>query len=341
MNINIKEKLDSKTNMSYSSFVKMASEIEKGRTDYLVDDIVNNLRLEDCNFRFIPNGKKNNKTMPATDLATNQLSVKLGVPANYVNKCRASGLLSLGDDNINQWMERIRENGGRKANMLIRTYNGTVDAALSDRYAIFDSPEILDVINDIVNPDDYRVVGSYISDERMHLRMVSHNPLSVPGEDLFPGIFIDSSDVGRTACSVSFFIFKQVCTNGLCVKKLGGELYHQRHIGIRKSEMVSEMKRNLKILPAVIANAESAILNAAATKVDLTDETVFQAWIADLKKQAQVSEEVAANILNMAKEKYSLNVWGIVNGLTEVAQQFELDDRVRLETVAGDILVKH
>ena len=43
--------------------------------------------------------------------------------------------------------------------------------------------------------------------------------LPIDGEDLFAGITLDSSDVGRSGLYVRFFIYKQVCTNGLIIPK--------------------------------------------------------------------------------------------------------------------------
>ena len=39
------------------------------------------------------------------------------------------------------------------------------------------------------------------------------------------------------------------------------------------------------------------------------------------------------------KPKYEDNIWGLINSITEVAQDFTLERRLELERIAGNLLV--
>ena len=226
----IKEKLE-KANVRFKDFFDKAADIEADRRDFYVEDVAKNMWMADdgtLSFVYDTVHGQETENMEATGWALSQLSMKLGMPSGYAEKCIQKGHADLAAENVNTWITDQNGNKRKKTtDWLVRSYQDKIDGVLSSSYTAFDSTKILSVIEKAINVDDYHVVGSYISDERMHLRLIRDELLDVDGEDLYPGIFIDSSDVGRTALNVSFGIWKKVCTNGLCINKVGGQLYHQ------------------------------------------------------------------------------------------------------------------
>ena len=61
--------------------------------------------------------------------------------------------------------------------------------------------------------------------------------------------------------------------------------------------------------------------------------------IEKMKKEVSISEKASKTILEVAKEKYGSTKYGFINGITEVAQDYELDTRNQLEEYAGKILI--
>ena len=172
----------------------------------------------------------------------------------------------------------------------------------------------------------------------MHLRLIRDDLLDVDDEDLYPGIFIDSSDVGRTALHVSFGIWKKICTNGLCISKVGGVLYHQRHMGITPIEVETEFARRIKMVPELITRSENIIKTARNDKLNLNDDKVFEKMMNDIRRLSKLSENDAKRVIDLAKMRYGMTRWGVVNSMTEIAQNFELDERIRIENAAGRLI---
>lgn len=338
----IKEKL-SKDNVRFDDIMTKATEIELERQDFYVKDVATNLWMDesDGSLSFCydtPEGQET-ENMKASSWALSQLSIKLGMPSGYAEKCIERGHADLAAENVNTWL--TEQNGSKRkksTDYLIRSYKEGIDGILSSSYTAFDTTKILDVIRKTINVDDYHVVGSYVSNERMHLRLIRDELLNVDGEDLYPGIFIDSSDVGRTALHVSFGIWKKVCTNGLCISKAGGILYHQKHMGITPIDVETELVARVKTIPELIARSETIIKGAASEKIDLRDEKVFEKMVNDIRRLSKVSEEDAKKVLELSKVRYGQTRWGIVNAMTEIAQNFELDERIRIENAAGRLI---
>ena len=88
----------------------------------------------------------------------------------------------------------------------------------------------------------------------------------------------------------------------------------------------------------MISRSERIIKTAAADKINLKDEKVFEKMVNDIRRLSKVSEDDAKKVLELSKERYGTTRWGIVNAMTEVAQQFELDERIRIENAAGRLI---
>lgn len=338
----IKEKL-SKDSVRFDDVKNKAAEIESMRADYYVKDVSKNLWMDssDGTLSFCHETHLGLETenLPASGWALSQLSVKIGMPCGYAEKCIERGHPDLAAENVNTWL--TEQNGSKRkksTDYLIRTYDDRIDGILSSGYTAFDTTKILGTLEKTISVKDYHVVGSYVSNERMHLRLIRDELLDVDDEDLYPGIFIDSSDVGRTALHVSFGIWKKVCTNGLCISKVGGVLYHQRHMGITPIEVETELVNRVKMIPELIARSENIIKSARGEKLNLNDEKVFDKLVNDIRRLSRMSEDDAKKVIDLAKVRYGMTRWGVVNSMTEIAQEFELDDRIRIENAAGRLI---
>ena len=275
--------------------------------------------------------------MGMTRYAMSQLCNKLGVPIRYLEKCFDAGQIDLASDNVNAWLSDYNKN------LFIREYNGKIRGILSDRYMTLDTPDIMDVISDVVDSSNYSTKGYFLSPERFHARLVQDTMMNIDGEDLFAGIQIDSSDVGRSTLLVRFMIFKQVCTNGLCISKGSGVLFEQRHIGISIDEFRSEFKESMSRIPVLMDSAKFFIEEARSPddkyNVSRFSESQMKDFVDRMKLRTRLSDESVAKVINMMQEKYSPTRWGLINSITEVAQDFTLERRVELEKIAGEMLL--
>ena len=321
------------------SLITKANDIWDNSEDFTVE------KANNTNVRFNDNAGITFQTAdgvihnsPISRFALSQLGVKIGVPARYLEKCVASGRINLAQDNVNSWLEDYNKD------IFFRTYKGNIRGVLSSKYSVCDSHEILQVIDDAVDLSTYKIKGQYLSPERLHVRLVSKEMLPIEGEDLFAGLFIDSSDVGRSILTVQFGIYKQVCTNGLVVSKAGGVLFKQKHIGISTDEFHEGLIKSLANIDLLTENAIEWV-NFAKTKnvygynVKSLSKEEMDEFVARIKAEVSLPEESAIKVVNLMQTKYDTSRWGFINGITEVAQDFTLDRRIELERYAGNLLI--
>lgn len=278
-------------------------------------------------------GERHNLSL--TPFSLGQLCVKMGVPSRYVKKCLESGYGDLAGDNLNAWIDDYGKN------LFIRQYDNSVRGILSDRYAVMDAPDVCEVITDCFD-SGYNLRGTYISPERFHIRLIQNDMMKVKGEDLFAGICIDSSDVGRSVLCVQFLVWKQVCTNGLMLPKSEGVLFTQRHMGLTQKEFRNELTDNLKRIPELVKSTKESILNLRDTS-DLVSYSMWEeekqnAFVNRIRSLTRMNDDDIMSAVSVMENTYVVNVWGFVNALTQVAQKYTLERRLEIEKFAGSLL---
>ena len=64
----------------------------------------------------------------------------------------------------------------------------------------------------------------------------------------------------------------------------------------------------------------------------------IEALLEEIKDRTKLSDESAMEVIDLMKIKYTNTRWGMINGITEVAQKYTLEKRIELETIAGNML---
>lgn len=268
-----------------------------------------------------------------TPYSFSQLCTRLGIPIRYMEKCKEVGHSELIAYNINEWLRM------KNKNLLVRKYKEDIRGIVSQKYSVLDTPDILEVLQPHMLMTNAKVVGYYLSPERFHMRAILAQMSS--DEDIFAGFQVDSSDVGRSTLSVTFFVWKQVCSNGLMIAQDEGQLFKQRHINISKEDFVDGLQRGMEIIPEVLPLVAKQI-NYAKSKAmpyEFVTEKGVQDFIEDMKNHIQLSESDSHKVIELMKSKYGDTRWSLINSLTELAQEYTLEKRLDVERYAGNLLL--
>lgn len=322
-----------------------AHEIQEHCFDFDVKEVSGkNFRFcpETAMLKYQPDNSDEARVKEFTTHSMSQLCTKIGVPNRYIDKCIKAGNIQLAAENMNSWIDEY----GRS--LFIREYGERVRAVLSDRYMVLDAPVILETLTDLVNPDDFTIRGFFLNEERFHARIVMNEMLQISGEDLFAGIQVDSSDVGRSIINIQFLIFKQVCTNGLIVSHADYELFKKRHLGNSQVDFQLDFQEAFTKLPELIDSVPRLVSNA--NKFDNSYD-MSELVIEDkerkptkverlLKDRYRFSQKEVETVLTVMKRgDYPVSQWGFINSLTDAAKQFTLERRLEIEKVAGQLLM--
>lgn len=308
--------------IGFSQLDKRAKEIQSQCSDRYTHSSILSVSPEDL--RLLTDGK-NGKQLTRHSLA--QLCTKAGIPMKYMDKCIENRKLGLVAENVNQWL------GDMNKELMLRDYAGRVRGIMSNKYSPLDTPEILNGIKSALD-DEYMVKSFLLNEERFHARLLSGEKIPVPKEDLFVGIEVDSSDVGKSMLRVQFMVYKQICTNGLKVNLGDSILFQQKHIGISVDKFQDELVANLEHIP-MLTKEVAKLIKDSSTKLSKAD---IDKYIEKLMEEAKMGKDNAEKVIAIANAKYGMTKWGVINSITELAQQFTLDRRLELESFAGKIL---
>ena len=272
-------------------------------------------------------------------------SGRIGVPYQYMKKCIDSEnpeIRGLFETNVNTWMEDYQKGAVLR---LYTTPEGvrTVRGVLTPSYTVFDSNDVLKVVLETMNSAKYKehrfeVKGYELNESGMQLRVVQPDMLDIDGEDIFAGFIIHSGDVGNRKLSVRFFLWKQVCTNGLVVARAMGNMLQKRHRGSCEGEFIDSITEVMDMLPDFIENAKAII---AENKGKELSADKLRHMLDNFAKAVKITDEEKEKIRVLTRDTYGLSRWGFINALTDFAQdeRFDVDARTDIEVYAGNLLV--
>jgi hypothetical protein len=253
------------------------------------------------------------------------------VPAGYLSRCPSP----LAAEHLNHWLSQPDREGQR---VLIRTRKDggcrlpTVRAVLAERYAPVDHAPLLSALRDLASQYDLGVQSWSLDNEQLILRLLvrGDHPASLD-DPLRLGLQVSNSEVGLGKVSISAFITRLVCTNGLVIRvaDLGG--IHRRHVG-RAGESLEPVIR--AGIPEVLKEAEQAALRL----VRLREQPAPQPMEAFLKRTAKEAELPESLVPRLAELLEGETLYDVINVFTRAAQSFPVAERVRIETAMSRFL---
>lgn len=183
---------------SLEEYIEKAEEMTLNWTDWrLVEEarcplsITDDMKVEYQD----PFGERHDSDI--SEYAFTQLCGKVGVPASYISKCFDKGMGELAVHNFNEWSSKIEG----EQDLLVREYEGSVRAVLSDRYNVFNTASVMKNVKQALDAPQY--AGRYelnqifLNPDKLHMRFVDFNsPLKIGNREYTPGFTISSSDVG-------------------------------------------------------------------------------------------------------------------------------------------------
>lgn len=254
-------------------------------------------------------------------IAQQSISNRLGIPIHYLRKCPAE----VQQYNLNFW---IRQERNEK--LFIRFDDNKVRAVFTPRYIPTDNIEVLNKLLTLGYNPDTKVQG-YIDSEFMMVNIPDdRETFSVAGDKMTPGISVSNSEVGLASLSLSSFILRLVCTNGLITKEAISASY--RHIS---SKILGEF-------PAVVNNISEG-LGKQKRQLRLTMESKVEnpeATIQSFNRQFDFGKEEKEAVEWALPLEIGFTMFHIVNIYTKAAQfeNLSAESRFKLQKVGGTIM---
>jgi hypothetical protein len=288
---------------------------------------VDGVGMLQCNFL---DGISNIGTL--TPHAMNQWATLLGINPAYLAKCPAW----LQSTNITHWkQERTAQSQQPKSRVidkyLVRTYDGTVRAMLSDGYEPVDNTTILDMLHDAIYGIEYKLVRPVLTPDEMVLKVTvadtQHGNYAI-------GVALHNGEIGNRALKVLPFIQRHSCTNSIVFEQ--GGFTHQ-HRWTSAAYLRASVQENIGSVLSLAAERVEAMVEAEAVEIPSVISVLEK-----LTREFKIRPVFLPHMIHGTEGK---NTHGaVINGLTYAAHatpNATVDEAVQLETLAGAYLMRN
>ncbi len=278
--------------------------------------------VKDIGFESLKSVMIRDRCHPIRDTAQRGLATRLKIPLEYLKKCPED----VQAYNLNHWIEQERN-----SELFLRFDGPELRAVFTTRYKPFDNLDVLLKLDGLgfgMNTE----VQCHLDRNFMLLSIPDKTQEFVlRGNDVMrPGVSISNSEVGLASLSVSAYILRLLCTNGLVGKTEISTSY--RHVSEKIMDefprVMGEVRQQLIWhRQQLVMSLESHVKEPKKTLQALNRQFLLQKGEVEAVDWAWIYE-------------YGESMYHIVNTYTKAAQHRGLaaDSAFRLQRVAGTIL---
>jgi len=328
-------------NLNLPALINQVEKEEQSKKDYLVDTRTMLVGTENSeSYITIPTGRSR-QSFRMNDTARQQLASRLNVPLPFAERLRNEEP-ALYDRTLNTLLHRKDEQ------RLVRTSGGdSCRALLSKKYRVMDNDEFLKTVLPIlsINPN-LNVQEAFLSDIHLQLSItLEESDRHVrPGDAVKYGVVLLNSEVGLGSLSLSSFIFRLVCRNGLVVPEREGSL-RRIHLGRAMADVNDNYNKSIwreyssavkELLTGKRFEEIIASMRSAAARPIVKDA---EAVVEEIGKKFNLSKEEQALVQAQYEANADRSVWGLVNSVTEAAKEATtIQRRNELQIIGGKLL---
>lgn len=254
-------------------------------------------------------------------VAQRSISWRLGIPFNYLSKCPPE----LQAEQMNHWIK-----SEKREQLFVRFDDQEVRAIFTPRYKPVDNFEVLARLDEMGYAPETKVQCHHDAEFMLLSIPDGKRSFKINGDKMTPGISISNSEVGLASLSISAFILRLVCTNGMVAKTEISASY--RHVSTkiltelpqvfeRVADGLGKQKDRLKL------SLESSVADPLMT-------------IGNFNRQFALGEREKEAVAWSWPQEAGESMFAIVNTYTRAAAMEGLpaESSFRLQRVGGEVL---
>jgi hypothetical protein len=254
-------------------------------------------------------------------VAQRSIAWRLGIPYNYLARCPQE----LQTEQMNHWIRHEK-----RAQLFLRFDGMDVRAVFTPRYIPVDNFEVIARLDEMGYTPDTKVQCS-LDGEFMLLSIPdSKRNFKINGDRMSPGISISNSEIGLASLSVSAFLLRLVCTNGLCAKTEISASY--RHVS---TKILTELPRVFEKVADGLGKQKDRLKLSLESPVPDPLATIER-----FNRQFALGEREKEAVAWAWPQEAGETMFNVVNAYTRAAAMEGLpaESSFRLQRVGGEVL---
>jgi hypothetical protein len=257
-------------------------------------------------------------------VAQRSISNRLGIPYNYLKKCPQE----IQADNLNYWIKH------EKNSELFFRFDGEnksdVRAIFTTKYVPVDNFEALYRLDSLGYKPETPVQCS-LDPEFMNLSIPDGaKSFDIDGDKFTPGISISNSEVGLASLSISAFVLRLICTNGLISKTQESSSY--RHVSTKILEKFPDVLEKVSL---ELGNKKAQFKLSMDSPVDNPEGTIMS-----FNRQFQLNKIEQEAVDWGYYQDVGETMFHVINAYTKASQYQGLnaESSYKLQKTGGNIL---
>lgn len=254
-------------------------------------------------------------------VAQRSISNRLGIPYQYLKKCPQD----IQAANLSYWLTHEKN-----TQLLFRFDGDDVRAIFTPRYVPVDNFEALERLDSMGYKPETKVQCSL--DEEFMSLSIPDGPRSfdIDGDKFIPGISISNSEVGLASLSISAYILRLICTNGLI--STSGVSASYRHVS---NKILEEFPNVLEKVSAELGNKKDLFRISMDSPVDNPESSMVS-----FNRQFQLNKIEQESVAWGWAHDVGESMFHIIQAYTKGAQNKDLsaESSFKLQRTGGNIL---
>jgi hypothetical protein len=291
-----------------------------------VDDLSRNcfdrfVEVPDISFENLDSVQIGGNTHPLKSIAQRSIAWRLGIPFHYLQKCPPE-IQAL---NMNYWIEHEKND-----QLFFRFDSRDVRAIFTPKYKPVDNFEICERLDSLGYGSETQV-QCHLDKEFMSLSILDEKKsFEINGDKFRPGISISNSAVGLASLSITAFLLRLVCTNGMVSKTEISASY--RHIS---TKILNEFPEVMDKVSYELGKQKNQIGLSMESKVDDPIKT-----IESFNRQFNLNQPQKEAVEWAWPQEMGDTMNCVINTYTRAAQfkGLSAENSYQLQRVGGNIL---
>ncbi|MFC1591226.1 DUF932 domain-containing protein [Thermodesulfobacteriota bacterium] len=282
------------------------------------DDLVN---VRDLTFDGIGTVRIAGESHHLRDQAIQGIAFRLGIPVTYLKKCSTD----LQAYNMNHWIQHEKN-----TELFFRFDGPDVRAVFSPKYVPVDNWEVLQHLEQMGYGHDTQV-QCRLDKEFMSLSILEgKKAFSINGDKFRPGTAISNSEVGRAALSISAFLLRLVCSNGMIGRTDVSKSF--RHVSDKILERIPEVLEKIAVEVSMHRDKFKLSMESPVDNPESTMES--------FNRQFALSSQEKDAVTWAWPFEQGNTLFSVINCYTKASQHEELSaaSSNKLQRVGGNIL---
>ena len=294
---------------------------------------------------------------PLTKGGINSLRQFTDIPSSMITFMQERGydneLVKFVNDELSRREAEWNNKGKDAREFRVRTRkdddgNQVARAIVSERYGVIDNLEAMEMIIESLPSKSAlkEALASHLfndGDDMYGNLLIPDNMKSEPDSDYGVGIAFRNSEIRNATFKVSPFLFRAICLNGMIWGRQDSSIkVNQRHMGkIDRAELSEQVRRAITV--ALTQGNDLLTLMGHAKQVEVNNVGNTIAQLARDNKLTGLQGKLwhkgyIDSLQESSGHVHENTAFGIVNGLTRSAKEYNGSTREQLETVASAIL---